>query len=99
MVPAHMFTSVHQLIHLNCVSPQILLTIHRVLAWGYALNHTALSVHRLTPDGGGPHVSAFTDRVRAVGLPLNSDGGLIKVGMVWGCQVWENDVQIHLPWI
>ncbi|GAX79054.1 hypothetical protein CEUSTIGMA_g6494.t1 [Chlamydomonas eustigma] len=61
-----------------------------VLAHGYALNHTAISVHRLcdaeavmdtaaSSEGGGDVISAFTEAVRAAGMPLNLEGGLIKV--------------------
>ncbi|KAI8476701.1 MAG: hypothetical protein J3K34DRAFT_400173 [Monoraphidium minutum] len=48
-----------------------------VLANGYALNHTALSVHRLSPPppGGLP---AFNDSLEAAGVALNAEGGAVK---------------------
>ena len=62
----------------------------RVLAHGYSLNHTALSVHRmLGASGGEPRsegaqrelgIAEFTELVRAAGLPLNQEGGTVKVG-------------------
>lgn len=48
-----------------------------VLANGYALNHTALSVHRISPpvEGG---LGAFNARVASLGFRLNDEGGLVK---------------------
>lgn len=48
-----------------------------VLVNGYALNHTALSVHRISPavEGG---LGAFNRRLTAAGFTLNGEGGLIK---------------------
>ena len=67
-------------------------TSHRVLAHGYALNHTALSVHRLlktsggAPPCGGPSDSSerwslleFSEKAAAAGIVLNQEGGVIKV--------------------
>eukprot|EP00195_Chlamydomonas_chlamydogama_P015459 CAMPEP_0202898534 /NCGR_PEP_ID=MMETSP1392-20130828/7034_1 /ASSEMBLY_ACC=CAM_ASM_000868 /TAXON_ID=225041 /ORGANISM="Chlamydomonas chlamydogama, Strain SAG 11-48b" /LENGTH=332 /DNA_ID=CAMNT_0049584491 /DNA_START=259 /DNA_END=1257 /DNA_ORIENTATION=+ len=57
-----------------------------VLAHGYALNHTALATHRLAglPDEshggtGSTGVRYFTELVKAAGMPINEDGGLVKV--------------------
>lgn len=48
-----------------------------VLANGYGLNHTALSVHRIRPafEGG---LEAFNARLQAAGFALNGEGGLVK---------------------
>jgi len=50
---------------------------YRVLVNGYSLNHTALSVHRISPavEGG---LGAFNRRLTAAGFTLNGEGGLIK---------------------
>ena len=67
----------------------------RVLAHGYALNHTALSVHRLLktsgrgpPEGPSSRPSGtkrcwslleFSEKASAAGIVLNREGGVIKV--------------------
>jgi hypothetical protein len=49
----------------------------RVLANGYALNHTALSVHRLSPALPGG-LEDFNSKLQAAGFRLNDEGGLVK---------------------
>jgi len=71
----------------------------RVLAHGYALNHTALSIHRLEglPEASPAAVSAaptaaigrwslseFSDTVAASGVSLNKEGSIVKVGCLRG---------------
>ena len=62
----------------------------RVLAHGYALNHTALSIHRLLKTNrgspGGPSgtkrcwsLLEFSEKASAAGIVLNQEGGVIKV--------------------
>ncbi|PNH00733.1 hypothetical protein TSOC_013431 [Tetrabaena socialis] len=50
-----------------------------VMAHGYALNHTALALHRLPPAGSGADINDFVRRLQAAGLELNEEGGLVKV--------------------
>lgn len=54
----------------------------RVLAHGYLLNHTALSIHRMHGMAGGiQQLVPLLEQLGASqgGLQLNSDGGVIKV--------------------
>lgn len=51
--------------------------MRRVLANGYALNHTALSVHRISPPLAGG-LGDFNARLAAAGFRLNDEGGVIK---------------------
>lgn len=66
LIPAHFF---------NAGLP---LLSARTLAHGYSLNHSTISVHRLLPDAS-MGVADFTEMIRLAGLPLNQEGGLIKV--------------------
>lgn len=49
----------------------------RVLANGYALNHTALSVHRMAPAVPGG-LNAYNAKLAATGFAMNDEGGLVK---------------------
>lgn len=47
-----------------------------VLAHGYSLNHTTISVHGLP---GGPAIDAFNDKLSAAGFRLSAAGGVTKI--------------------
>lgn len=53
----------------------------RVLANGYGLNHSALSVHRIARHSGD--IYAFANELVMKGFDMNTEGGIIKVGP-WG---------------
>jgi len=48
-----------------------------VLAHGYGLNHTALSIHRITPHQGD--IYAFANTLVMKGFDMNDEGGIMKV--------------------
>lgn len=48
-----------------------------VLANGYGLNHTALSVHRISPPLTGG-LDAFNSALSSAGFALNGEGGVVK---------------------
>ena len=48
-----------------------------MLVHGYALNHTALAIHRLPPPATALH--AFTQQLAQLGFLLNTEGGQVKV--------------------
>ena len=53
-----------------------------VLAHGYALNHTTVSVHRMAGLQGG--IAALNEHLQGQGFLLNAEGGVTKVcGCVW----------------
>lgn len=53
---------------------------------GYALNHTALSVHRIA--GGPGDIYAFASDLASKGFKMNDEGGLVKVSLTWAVCVW-----------
>jgi hypothetical protein len=57
--------------------------LRRVLAHGYALNHTALSVHRMPGMQGG--IGQLVHLLQALGHRLNSDG---RCGCGGGGSAW-----------
>jgi hypothetical protein len=56
-----------------------------VLVNGYALNHTALSVHRIA--GGPGDIYAFASDLASRGFKMNDEGGLMKVRQYDVCAV------------
>ncbi|GBF92745.1 hypothetical protein Rsub_05114 [Raphidocelis subcapitata] len=70
------------------------------LANGYALNHTALSVHRISPpiEGG---LAAFNARLRGLGFELNGEGGEVKASsdalLLQSSTVADVDAAAELP--
>jgi hypothetical protein len=67
---------------------------------GYALNHTALAVHRMHAPGALPHLS-LGDAARAMtdhGLTMNQEGGVLRVmplAYTTG-RHWEAWVFVHI---
>lgn len=51
--------------------------LHRVLINGWALNHTALSVHSIAGRSGD--ISAFANELLMKGFAMNEAGGIMKV--------------------
>lgn len=75
-------------------------SLPRTLAHGYSLNHSTISVHRLLPDAS-LGVADFTEMIHLAGLPLNQEGGLIKVRQASARQslLYDRHRRVNAAWL